>query len=397
MYNQCKKRNGFGYKGGKSMNENIIYLDNAATTKPSEEAVKAFLKASEVFGNPSSLHRLGLDAEKLIEESKRNIAEKLGVDAKNILFTSGGTEANNTAVFGVANARCKIGKRIITSKIEHPSVLEAFRHLESKGFDVKYLDVDSDGVVDLDMLDDTLNNETTLVSIMHVNNETGVIQPIEKIKEIILEKAPQAYLHTDCVQSFGKIDVKPKKMGADLVTVSSHKIHGFKGTGALYVSDMRMIRPMIFGGEQQNEMRPGTENVAGILAFGAAAKETNAVNSKLITLRNLMKEKLSVIPDIKINGCDEHNSGSILNVSFVGIKAEILLHALEAKKVYVSTGSACSSHKPQPSHVLGAMNLNKKEIEGAIRISFDNTNTEEEIITAAEIIEKEVAAIRRYM
>ncbi|MBQ8301737.1 MAG: cysteine desulfurase [Clostridia bacterium] len=379
------------------MNENIIYLDNAATTKPSQEAVKAFLKASEAFGNPSSLHGLGLEAEKLVEESRRNIAEKLGVDAKNILFTSGGTEANNTAIFGVANARHKIGKRLITSKIEHPSVLEAFRHLESEGFDVVYIGVDSDGVLDLDMLADSLNKETTLVSIMHVNNETGVIQPIEKIKEIMLEKAPYAHLHTDCVQSFGKIDVKPKKLGADLVTISSHKIHGFKGTGALYVSDMRMIRPMIFGGEQQNEMRPGKENVAGILAFGAAAKEITGDNSNLVTLRNLMEEKLSVIPDIKINGSYEYNSGSILNVSFVGIKAEILLHALEAKKVYVSTGSACSSHKPQPSHVLGAMNLNKKEIEGAIRISFDNCNTEEEIITAAEIIEKEVAAIRRYM
>ncbi len=379
------------------MSENIIYLDNAATTKPSKSAAAAFMQTVEAFGNPSSLHGLGLQAEKLVEESRRNIAQKLGVEAKNILFTSGGTEANNTAIFGVAEARKKTGKRIITSSIEHPSVLEAFRHLESEGFDVKYVGVKEDGIIDLDELDNYLNNETTIVSIMHVNNETGVIQPIEKIKEIMLKKAPYAYLHCDCVQSFGKIDVKPKKMGVDLATVSSHKIHGFKGTGALYVADMRMIRPHIFGGEQQNEMRPGTENVGGILAFGEAVKEITNDNSHITKLRNLMKEKLSQIPDIKINGSDEQNSGSILNVSFVGIKAEILLHALEAKKVYVSTGSACSSHKPQPSHVLTAMRCAKKEIEGAIRISFDNYNTEDEIIAAAEIIKNEVAAIRRYM
>ncbi len=379
------------------MNENIIYLDNAATTQPSDAAIEAMLKAGKCFGNPSSLHGLGLEAEKLVEESRRIIADKLGVDSKNILFTSGGTEANNTAIFGVANARHKIGTRVVTSKAEHPSVLEAFRHLESQGFTVEYIDVDSDGIIDLDMLYDFLDKETTLISIMHVNNETGVIQPIEKVKEIMLEKSPYAHLHSDCVQSFGKIDVKPKKMGADLVTISAHKIHGFKGTGALYVSDIRMIRPMLFGGEQQSEIRPGTENVGGILAFGAAVKECNTDNSHLITLRNTMKEKLSVIPDIKFNGSDENNSGSVLNVSFAGIKAEILLHALEAKKVYVSTGSACSSHKPQPSHVLMAMGLTPKEIGGAVRISFDRLTTLEEITEAASIIEKEVASIRRYM
>lgn len=380
-----------------NMNKNMIYLDSAATTQPSQSAVQAMIKAAECFGNPSSLHGLGLEAEKLISESRKTIADMLGVDSKNILFTSGGTEANNTAIFGVARARHKIGTKVITSKIEHPSVLETFRQLESIGFTVEYIDVNRDGLVDMDMLYDFLDEETTLVSVMHVNNETGVIQPIREIEDIILKKAPYAHLHSDCVQSFGKIDVKPKKMGADMVTISSHKIHGYKGAGALYVSDTRMLRPMIFGGEQQNEMRPGTENVGGILAFGAAARECSTDNSRLLSLRNAMREKLSAIPDIKFNGSDEYNSGSVLNVSFIGIKAEILLHALEAKKIYVSTGSACSSHKPQPSHVLTAMGLSKKEIEGAIRISFDNTTTMEDIIYAAEAIEKEVAAIRRYM
>lgn len=375
----------------------VIYLDNAATTRPSEAAAAAVIKAAQCYGNPSSLHRLGLEAEKLVEESRDIIASKLGVRSKNILFTSGGTEANNTAVFGAALARRKLGMRLITSEIEHPSVLEAFRRLEKDGFDVEYIDVNPDGTVNLGSLCAALNAETTLVSVMHVNNETGVIQPVERIKEIIREKAPSALLHSDCVQSFGKIDVKPVKTGADMVTLSAHKIHGFKGTGALYVSDTRMIRPLLYGGHQQGEMRPGTENVGGILAFGAAAKECGTDNSRLIKLRNTMKKKLSVIPDIKFNGSDEQNSGSVLNVSFLGIKAEILLHSLEAKGVYVSTGSACSSHKPQPSRVLTAMGLSKKEIEGAVRISFDVSDTEEELEKAARIIEKEVSQIRRYM
>lgn len=375
----------------------MIYLDNASTTKPSEAAVRAMTKSAECFGNPSSLHGLGLEAEKLITESRKKIADKLGVNEKNILFTSGGTEANNTVILGTATARHKIGKRLVTSKIEHPSVLEAFYKLENDGFSVDYIDVDSDGRVDLDMLRRCLNTETTLVSIMHVNNETGVVQPIEDIKRIVLEKAPNAHFHSDCVQSFGKLDINPKKLGIDMATISAHKIHGFKGTGALYVSDMHMIRPLLFGGEQQNEMRPGTENVGGILAFGAAADETDTDNSYILSLRNMMKERLLQIPDVKINGSDEHNSGSILNVSFTGLKAEVLLHALEAKGVYVSTGSACSSHKPQPSHVLEAMGLSKRELEGAIRISFDRSNTYEELERAAGIIEQEAANIRRYM
>ena len=319
----------------------IIYLDNAATTKPSEKAIQAMVKAGEHFGNPSSLHGLGLETEKLIEAARKTIAQKLGVDAKGLLFTSGGTEASNTAIFGVARARKKIGMRVITSKTEHPSVLEAFRQLEKEDFEVIYIDALTDGRIDTEQLKNALNDNTTLVSVMHVNNETGVINPIPEIKQLIKEHAPNAYLHSDCVQSFGKIDTK--NLGADLMTISAHKIHGFKGTGALYVKDFRMIRPLLYGGEQQHEMRPGTENVGGILAFAAAAEETDTDNTRLINLRNTLKEKLSAVPDIKFNGSDEFNSGSVLNASFVGIKAEILLHAFEAKGLYVSTGSACSS------------------------------------------------------
>ncbi len=373
----------------------MIYLDNAATTKPSEAAVRAMLDAAEHFGNPSSLHGLGLETEKRITAAGKHIADRLGIVRGNILFTSGGTEANNTVILGAANVARKAGIRVVTSSIEHPSVLESFRVLERSGFDVHYVKVNRDGRIDLDMLSNVLNKETTLVSIMHVNNETGVIQPIAEIKKLLLEKAPDAYFHSDCVQSFGKLNTEPLKMGIDIATISAHKIHGFKGVGAICARDLRMLRPLIFGGGQQGGLRPGTENVGGILAFGAAAKEMTVDNGYIMTLRNTMRERLLTLPGVKINGSDEYNSGSILNVSFAGIKAEILLHALEARGVYVSTGSACSSHKPQPSHVLTAMGLSKREIEGAVRISFDRANTIDEIKSASEIIAEEYVKIRR--
>ena len=375
----------------------MVYLDNAATTKPSESAVKAMIKAAECFGNPSSLYKLGIESEKIINKSRDIIASMLSVDAKNIYFTSGGTEANNAAVFGEAYGRRKLGNHVITSKIEHPSVLESFKRLEKDGFDVTYVGADIDGRINTDELFGVLDSETTLVSIMHVNNETGVIQPIEKIKEEMRRKSPNAVLHCDCVQSFGKIGVKPLKWGADLISISAHKIHGFKGTGALYVNDTK-FRPLIVGGEQQKSVRPGTENVGGIASFGAAAQECTCDNSKLLRLRSQMKELLlKNIDGVTVNGSEKFNSGSVLSVSFDKIKAEILLHALEAHEVYVSTGSACSSHRPQPSHVLAAMGIEKSKIGTTVRISFDNALTEEEIEFAASAIGKEVETIRRYV
>jgi len=375
----------------------MIYLDNAATTKPSTAAVEAMCRAAECFGNPSSLYGLGLEAEKLINTAKTEIAAKLGIGTECIYFTSGGTEANNTAVFGTAYAKQKLGRRIITTSIEHPSVLEAFKKLENEGFDVVYLNVDSECRINLDELENALTEDTTLVSVMHVNNETGVIQPVDKIKALMKKKSPKALLHCDCVQSFGKLSVQPKKLGVDLITISAHKIHGFKGCGALCVLDGR-LNPMIYGGEQQKGFRPGTENVGGILAFGAAAKECECDNSYLLSLRNKMKRLLSEkIDNIRFNGSDEFNSGSVLNVSFLGTRAEILLHSMEAKGIYVSTGSACSSHKPQPSHVLQAMKLDYKEIDSAIRISFDKTTTMEDINDAADVFTTEVAQIRRFV
>ena len=375
----------------------MIYLDNAATTKPSQRAAEAMMMAISDFGNPSSLHGLGLQTEKLINSARDNIANMLGVNSKNIYFTSGGTESNNLAVYGVANSLKRRGKRVITSTIEHPSVMESFKRLENDGYDVCYLGVDKDGIVKLDDLAGLLTEDTILVSIMHVNNETGVIQPIERISSMVREKSPHCIIHCDCVQSFGKIPVKPDKMGVDMVSISAHKIHGFKGTGALYTNYAR-ITPLIRGGEQQNEVRPGTENVGGILAFSAAASECEINIEKMREKRNLMRDLLcEKLDNVKINGSCEHNSGSVLNVSFIGIKAEILLHSLERHEIYVSTGSACSSHKPQPSHVLLAMGIEQKAVDGAIRISFSQNTTLDEIRTAAETIAEEVSVIRRYM
>lgn len=375
----------------------MIYLDNAATTKPSEKAAEAMLGTVTDFGNPSSLYGLGLNSEKIIENSRDVISKTLGIDSKKLFFTSGGTEANNTAIFGAARGRKKLGNHIITTAIEHPSVFEAMHRLEEEGFEVTYLGTDADGRISVSEFEEALREDTVLVSVMHVNNETGVIQPVEELKKIMKSKAKNAVLHCDCVQSFGKIDVKPLQWGADYISISAHKIHGFKGTGALYINDSK-FRPLICGGEQQKGIRPGTENTGGIAAFGAAASECSCDNSRLIEIRSKFKEKLiEKIDNIKINGCDEYNSGSVLNVSFLGIKAEILLHSLERYGVYVSTGSACSSHKPQPSHVLTAMGLNQKEIGGAVRLSFDRELTDEEIDTAVSAIEKEVKTIRKFM
>ena len=374
----------------------MIYLDNAATTKPSQKAAEAMLMSVEEFGNPSSLHGAGLRAEKLINGAKDNFAKTLGVDKKNIYFTSGGTEANNLAILGAADVMKRRGNRVITSKIEHPSVIEAFKRLEKDGFDVVYVGVNRDGAVNLDEFSEALTDDTVLVSIMHTNNETGVIQPVSDISRLAREKAKNCVIHCDCVQAFGKLPIKPEQLGVDAVSISAHKIHGFKGCGALYTKTR--ISPVIVGGEQQNEIRPGTENVGGILAFSAALSECSFDADEMRRKRTLMKDLLSEkLDNIVINGSCENNSGSVLNVSFVGIKAEILLHSLERYEIYVSTGSACSSHKPQPSHVLTAMGASQKEIDGAIRISFSQNTTDSEIVYASEKIAEEVKNIRKYM
>lgn len=355
------------------------------------------LKAVDEFGNPSSLHGAGLRAEKLVTAARKELAARLGGNGRNLYFTSGGTEANNLAVMGAARAKRREGNRVIVSAIEHPSVIEAAKGLAREGFDVVFAPVLGSGEVDLERFKELLTADTIVVSIMHVNNETGVTEPVEELSKAVRAAAPKAVFHTDCVQSFGKLEVDINKLGVDMISISAHKIHGFKGCGALYMKNPR-VSPIICGGEQQGGIRPGTENTGGIFAFAAAARECCANPNEMRKKRQLLRDALlSRLDNIEINGSDENNSGSILNVSFLGIKAEILLHALERRGVYVSTGSACSSHKPQPSHVLTAMGIKPKAIAGAVRISFSRSTTDEELMQAADMIAQEVETIRKYM
>ncbi len=375
----------------------MIYMDNAATTSLSKDVIEEMNRSAECFGNPSSLHRLGMEAEKIVESARERIALRLGVNKKNIYFTSGGTEANNTAIIGKAMSLKKRGNHIVTSRIEHPSVLESFKYLEEQGFEVSYIEVLHDGRIDIHDFEEKLREDTILVSIMHVNNETGVVQPVDKLKSIIKRKSPIAKLHVDAVQSFCKIDISPSKWGIDMISVSAHKIHGPKGVGALYIADNK-VSPIIHGGGQQGGIRPGTENVLGIAGFGKACEICKYDLKHMLEIREILKKELMQnIPDIKINGSDEYASGTVLNVSFIGVKAEILLHAFEAKGLFVSTGSACSTHKPQPSHVLISMGLDKKQVEGAVRFSFDEFITKDDIYKAAEIIITETQNIRKHL
>ncbi|MBE7016175.1 MAG: cysteine desulfurase [Ruminococcaceae bacterium] len=370
----------------------MVYLDNASTTKPCKQAIEAAMGAMENFGNPSSMHKLGIVAEKIIDEAKISISKVLGVDKKTIYFTSGGTESNNTAILGYAFANRKRGNHLITSKIEHPSVLECFKLLEKEGFTVTYINVDKYGVVDLEELSDAIREDTLLVSIMAVNNETGTVQPIEKIKKIIREKSNLCVYHSDCVQGFCKIDINPKKMGIDMLSISGHKINAPKGIGALYISEGIHVAPWLIGGGQQKNMRSGTENVPGIAALGAACGSYERISQEIF--ENFKNKLTKKIDNVKINSTGD-NSGYILNVSFIGIKAEILLHSLEAKGIYVSTGSACSTNKPMPSHVLSAMGCSDEEIKGAVRFSFGSD--EFDIDTVTDIIKNEVENIRKYV
>lgn len=375
----------------------MFYLDNASTTKPSEAAKNAFLNACESFGNPSSLHRIGLSAEKIIDGARQSVAKALNVKERSIYFTSGGTEANNLAILGYCRANRKRGTHIITTRLEHPSVLAPFAQLEKEGFSVSYINSDSDGIIDMDMLENAIDENTLFVSVMAANNETGAIMPINKIKEIIKSKGSEAVLHADAVQAFGKIPLKPIEWGIDMMSVSAHKIHGVKGCGALYTSTEHIL-PILFGGGQQRDLRSGTENVPGISAFGAAASEINTDNSKMLKMRMKFKEAIAKrVENVTFNGSDEFQTGYVLNVSFAGIKAEILLHMLEAKGIYVSTGSACSSNKPMPSHVLSAMGVSSENINGAVRMSFSELLEDDEIEQIADETAKCVAEVRKYV
>ena len=375
-----------------------IYLDNSATTKPYDEVINKMIQALTIeYGNPSSIHKKGIIVEKTIKQIRQDIARSIGAKDKEIFFTSGGTESNNAIIRGVANLNKKRGKHLITTEIEHPSVLHTFKDLESEGFEVTYLKVNEKGIIDFDEFKNSVRDDTLLVSIMHVNNEVGSIQPVDKIGNYLSSLEKKVYLHVDAVQSFGKIEFRPSKYNIDFMSVSGHKIHGPKGIGFMYIKENNRLKPIITGGGQESSIRSGTENGPGIYGLGEAVRITMSNLKENISniskLKDILKKELqNNIDNIKINS-PEDGVCHVLNVSFIGIKGEILLHYLEQKNIYVSTGSACSSKK-KGSHVLLAMKLKHEEIEGAIRFSLSNMNSEEDIISAVKIVKESVTELR---
>lgn len=375
-----------------------IYFDNSATTRQYDEVTQLMADvAGNKYGNPSSLHTKGIEAERLIVSARETIADLLDAQPQEIYFTSGGTESNNLAIRGYLDANPRMGKHIITTQIEHPSVLEVYRQLEKQGYDVDYISVDKDGLLDTHQLRERINRETALISIVIVNNETGVIQKIDEIAAVRNEINPQAVIHVDAVQAYGKIRVTPDKSEIGLLSISSHKIHGPKGVGALYVSRGIKINPLFYGGGQETLLRSGTENVPGIAGFGLASKlifeNLDENYAKVSKLKELFIDRIS------LTGLNCHvlspkgSSPYILSIAFEDVKAEVLLHHLEERGIFVSTGSACSSHKNSRSHVLTALNVPARSIDGAIRFSFSAFNTEEEIIQTVQALEEIVPAI----
>ena len=386
----------------------IVYLDNSATTRQYDQVTDVMAEAMrETYGNPSSLHMLGVEAEKKVRSSRKILASALGASEEEFFFTSGGTESDNTVLFGVAEARKRTGKKIITTAVEHPAILEPAKRLEAMGFTVEYIGVDRNCHLNMDQLASAIDDETILISAMGVNNEAGTILPIGEIAALKdrynREHKTDILLHSDAVQAFGKVpvDLKGAYKGVDFLSVSGHKIHGPKGIGGLYIRKGIHLPPFMNGGGQERHMRSGTENTPGIIGFGKAAemgmadfaKRTEAMKQ---ARARLLEGLLAEIPDIRINSpLDETASPSVLNVSFLGTRGEVLLHTLEQEGIFVSTGSACSSNKKGRSHVLTAMGLSEKEIEGAIRFSFSEENTLEEMDYTVEKVKAAVTRFRR--
>ncbi|MDR0880038.1 MAG: cysteine desulfurase [Clostridioides sp.] len=379
-----------------------IYLDNSSTTKPYREVVDSIVKSLEIdYANPSAAHSKGVAVEREIKKIRHTIARSIGAKENEIIFTSGGTECNNTIIRGIASINKKRKKNhIISTVIEHPSVLNTLKELEGEGFEVTYLGVDQNGLINIDELKSAVKPSTCLVSVMHVNNEIGSVQPVDEIGKYLKKLDEKVYLHVDAIQSFGKIDFKPSKYGIDLMSVSGHKFHGPKGIGFMYVNQDSRLVPLLYGGGQESGIRSGTENVPGIYGLGTAVEvlysDLRGNIAKINSLKELLKfEIVNNIEDVKVNS-PENGVCHVLNISFNGIKGEVLLHFLEKKRVYVSTGSACSSKK-KGSHVLNAIGLSNEEIEGTIRFSLSDLNTEEEILEAAKIVADCVGELRSIM
>ena len=379
-----------------------VYFDNSATTRCYESVKDIVVKTMmEDYGNPSAMHRKGVEAENYVKKSAGIIAGILKVQEKEILFTSGGTESNNLALIGAAMANRRSGNHIVTTMVEHAAVSQPAAFLQEQGFEVSYVPVDNQGRIKLDALKSVLRPDTILVSVMYVNNEVGAVMPVEEIGKLVHELSPKALFHVDAIQAFGKYRIHPRKAGIDLLSVSGHKIHGPKGVGFLYISEKAKVQPLILGGGQQNGMRSGTDNVPGIAGLGAAAEEIyrnlEKNNEYLYSLKEYIAKGLERIPDIRINGMPlREGAPQILSISVMGVRSEVLLHALEDREIYVSAGSACSSHKRKPSATLSAMGMSGDQIESTVRLSFSESNTIEEADCFLRAMEELVPMLRRY-
>ncbi len=380
-----------------------IYLDNSATTRAYEcvgDLVRKVL--CEDYGNPSSMHAKGVSAENYIKEAKERLAKIWKVQEKEIFFTSGGTESDNLALIGAARANQRAGKHLITSSIEHPAIINTMRYLEEEeGFRVTYLPVDKYGRVKLDALQEALCEETILVSIMYVNNEVGSVQPIQEAASIVKAYNKDILFHVDAVQGFGKYQIHPKKLKVDMCSISGHKIHGPKGIGALYIDSHVKIKPIMFGGEQQKNIRSGTENVPAIAGLGLAAKKIyEDLDKKVAAMHELKQhfiEGVTKLPDTTIHGLyDETSAPHIISVGFAGVRSEVLLHALEDKGIYVSSGSACASNHPQISGVLKGIGAKQEFLDATLRFSMSEFTTLEEIDYTLDTLYNIVPMLRKY-
>lgn len=378
------------------------YLDNSATTACFEEVAQLMHKIMcEDYGNPSSMHHKGVEAEKYLRDATKTLADLLKTDEKEILFTSGGTESDNIALIGTAMANHRRGRHLITTRIEHPAVLQPMAYLENQGFQVTYLPVDHEGKISLEDLKRAIRPDTILVSIMHTNNEIGSVQPIAEAGELIKRMNPQTLFHVDAVQGFGKFRIYPAKAHVDMLSVSGHKIHGPKGVGFLYIRKGARVNPIIYGGGQQKGMRSGTENVPGIAGLAKAAElvyqNLDQDMDRMYGLRDMLVEGIGDIEDVRVNGCPgREGAAHIVSLSVRGVRSEVLLHALEERDIYVSAGSACSSNKPQMSATLKAIGVERELLDSTIRFSFSVFTTAEEIQYTIQALHELIPALRRY-
>ena len=379
-----------------------IYFDNSATTRALDGVKDLVVKLmTEDYANPSSRHRKGMEAEQYGKEAAMRIAKTLKVKEKEIIFTSGGTESNNMALIGAALAGQRAGKHIISTRIEHASVYQPLAFLETLGFEVTYLHTDRQGHISLEELEQSIRPDTILVSVMYVNNEMGAIEPVEEIASLVHQKGKNIIFHVDAIQAYGKMEIRPKKQGIDLLSVSGHKIHGPKGVGFLYIDEKVRIKPLLYGGGQQRDLRSGTENVPGIAGLGLAAEEMYRDHkgkvARITELKDYFIDRVQELEGVTVNSLKKSaGAPQIASVSFKGVRSEVLLHALEDKGIYVSSGSACSSNHPAISGTLRAIGVEKDLLDSTLRFSFGLFNTKEEVDICISALEELLPVLRKY-